>query len=156
MFPEHQRSIVGLKKRKKVREKRNEKPKKTNKKTKIKQEVFEDEEVVDPELDCWDDPNMLVKEEMDDEDDSKPQSPTLLGGSSKRSRKKAAISKTPEIMAARRRKVWQTMAKKELGKVQRAKANNHKEILTNCKRVAGFCMKVFLIIIIKSSINFYQ
>lgn len=35
------------------------------------------------------------------------------------------------------------MAKKELGKVQRAKTNNHKEVLTGCKRVATLCMKIF-------------
>ena len=45
-------------------------------------------------------------------------------------------------MAARRKKVWQLMAKKELGKIQRAKVNNHKEMLTSCKRVASFCLKV--------------
>lgn len=39
------------------------------------------------------------------------------------------MAKTPEFMAAKRRKMWQMMAKKELGKVQRSKVNNHKVIL---------------------------
>lgn len=77
--------------------------------------------------------------------DSKPQSPSdSATPTTKRSRKKAAaLIKTPEIMAARRRKVWQLMAKKELGKTHRAKINNHKETITSCKKVSTLCMKVF-------------
>lgn len=79
-----------------------------------------------------------LKNDNDDDIDSKPTSPT--GVKSKRGRKSAI--KTPEMMAARRRKIWQLMAKKELGKVQRAKVNNHKDMVTNCRRVASLCMKV--------------
>uniref|UniRef100_A0A182PRF4 Chromatin-remodeling ATPase INO80 n=1 Tax=Anopheles epiroticus TaxID=199890 RepID=A0A182PRF4_9DIPT len=50
--------------------------------------------------------------------------------------------KTPEVMNIRRRKMWQLMAKKEVGKLQRAKANNHKDTVTNCRRVAVLCMRV--------------
>uniref|UniRef100_A0A8W7PPN3 Chromatin-remodeling ATPase INO80 n=1 Tax=Anopheles coluzzii TaxID=1518534 RepID=A0A8W7PPN3_ANOCL len=50
--------------------------------------------------------------------------------------------KTPEVMNIRRRKMWQLMAKKEVGKLQRAKANNHKDTITNCRRVAALCMRV--------------
>lgn len=50
-------------------------------------------------------------------------------------------NKSPEVMAMRRRKIWVMMSKKELGKVQRAKTNNHKEILISCKKVAQHCMK---------------
>lgn len=49
---------------------------------------------------------------------------------------------TPEALAARRRKVWQLMAKKEVSKVQRMRALNHKEGLTNCRKVATLCLKV--------------
>lgn len=50
-------------------------------------------------------------------------------------------NKSPEVMAIRRRKIWVMMSKKELGKVQRAKTNNHKEMLISCKKVAQHCMK---------------
>ena len=50
-------------------------------------------------------------------------------------------NKSPEVMALRRRKIWIMMSKKELGKVQRAKTNNHKEMLISCKKVSQHCMK---------------
>ncbi|KAI8045964.1 hypothetical protein M5D96_002155 [Drosophila gunungcola] len=50
--------------------------------------------------------------------------------------------KNPAAMAARRRRIWQIMSKKESGRLQRIKSNNHKEMLANCKRVAGMCAKV--------------
>lgn len=50
--------------------------------------------------------------------------------------------KNPEVLAARRRRIWQIMSKKESGRLQRIKSNNHKEMLANCKRVAGMCAKV--------------
>ncbi|XP_053674101.1 chromatin-remodeling ATPase INO80 [Anopheles nili] len=61
-------------------------------------------------------------------------------GPGKRGRKMRI--KTPEVMNIRRRKMWQLMAKKEVGKLQRAKVNNHKDTITNCRRVAAFCMRV--------------
>uniref|UniRef100_A0A182QXK5 Chromatin-remodeling ATPase INO80 n=1 Tax=Anopheles farauti TaxID=69004 RepID=A0A182QXK5_9DIPT len=61
-------------------------------------------------------------------------------GGGKRGRKMRL--KTPEVMNIRRRKMWQLMAKKEVGKLQRAKANNHKDTITNCRRVAVLCMRV--------------
>lgn len=50
-------------------------------------------------------------------------------------------TKSVEVMTMRRRKIWVMMSKKELGKVQRAKTNNHKEMLIGCKKVAQHCMK---------------
>lgn len=86
----------------------------------------------------WEEQLAALKNDNHDDIDSKPTSPS--GTKSKRGRKPAA--KTPEMMAARRRKIWQLMAKKELGKLQRAKINNHKDMITNCRRVASLCMKV--------------
>lgn len=87
----------------------------------------------------------------------------------KKSHKKK--SRTAEIMAAKRRKIWSNMAKKEVGKVvfqhslslsnhypyylgfhifviilnglqiHRSKMNNHKEMLTQCRKVANYCMR---------------
>ncbi|ALC46989.1 Ino80, partial [Drosophila busckii] len=50
--------------------------------------------------------------------------------------------KNPEVLAARRRRIWQIMSKKETVRLQRIKSNNHKEMLANCKRIAGMCAKV--------------
>lgn len=50
-------------------------------------------------------------------------------------------TKSVEVMTMRRKKIWVMMSKKELGKVQRAKSNNHKEMLISCKKVAQHCMK---------------
>ncbi|XP_049544407.1 chromatin-remodeling ATPase INO80-like [Anopheles darlingi] len=61
-------------------------------------------------------------------------------GIGKRTRK--LRNRTPEMMNIRRRRMWQQMAKKELGKVQRAKVNNHRDTLINCRRVAVLCMRV--------------
>lgn len=134
-FYEHRRSIVGTKKRK---YKKSDKTKLSKKKLqKLKNEMMEDGDFDGADID-WEDQLLMMKDE--DGFDSKPHSPG--GGPSKRGRKKQALLKTPEVMAARRRKIWQLMAKKELGKVQRAKANNHKEVLTSCKRYATMCMKV--------------
>lgn len=162
-FHEHQRSIVGVKRRKyKQREEKPSKEKKLSKKQmaklqRKKEQLEERQEqqhqqqqlqqqqqpLEDGELD-WEDQMMLMKYgsvDGGDELDSsgKPHSP----GTTRRYRKKALLAKTPEMMAMRRRKLWQLMAKKELGKVQRSKANNHKEQLTGCKRVATMCMKIF-------------
>lgn len=151
-FYDHQRSIVGVKRRKYKRHDKTNKVQKLSKKQQkllLKQEQAESgaaaggggggvDDLEPGEID-WEE--QMLRDEGDDGLDSKPQSP---GGTiSKRGRKKAILVKTPEMMAARRRKVWQLMAKKELGKVQRAKANNHKEMLTGCKRVATLCMKIF-------------
>lgn len=90
----------------------------------------------------WDEQTGLIKEDSNERNDSKSMSPSATGQSRKQ-RKKNALSKTPEAIAARRRKLWILMAKKELGKVQRAKATNHKEIISGCKRISTLCMKTF-------------
>lgn len=72
------------------------------------------------------------KDEFDDTFDTK----TEMSYSRKKN-----IQKNPEVMAARRKKVWVLMCKKEVGKVQRAKANNHKEMLVTCKKTAQLCMR---------------
>lgn len=69
-----------------------------------------------------------------------------------RGRKKHNI-KSVEVMTMRRRKIWVMMSKKELGKVQRAKTNNHKEMLISCKKVAQHCMKYWRQKAMQVSIN---
>lgn len=136
MFPEHRRSIVGVRKRKMKRGKKIEKLMKLKQgKKPTKRNDLEDRGCSDID---WEEQLAALRNDDDDEIDSKPTSPT--GIKSKRGRK--SMAKTPEMMAIRRRKIWQLMAKKELGKVQRAKINNHKDMVTNCRRVASLCMKV--------------
>lgn len=81
----------------------------------------------------WEDQIMNIKDE--ENDSSRPQSPSGRG------RKRKSFLNTPEAMNQRRRKMWQVMAKKEVGKLQRTKANAHKEMLANCKKIAVMCQK---------------
>lgn len=134
MYHEHQHKIVGITKKKKEKLTKTGKYRKLKKKRGIKTEnTLEPGEIV------WDDDMSLTK------DDSMEASETKGNGIglTKKQRKKNALSKTPEAIAARRRKLWILMAKKELGKVQRAKVNNHKEIVISCKRISTLCMKTF-------------
>lgn len=134
MYHEHQRKIVGITKKKKEKLTKTGKFRKSKKKRGMKAEsTLEPGEIV------WDDDMSLTKDDSNDRGD-------LMGngiGLTKKQRKKNALSKTPEAIASRRRKLWILMAKKELGKVQRAKVNNHKEIVSSCKRISTLCMKTF-------------
>lgn len=49
--------------------------------------------------------------------------------------------KWEDIMTTKRRKVFTSIVKKEVGKQHRAKINKHKELLIQCKRVALQCQK---------------
>ncbi|KAH8344440.1 hypothetical protein KR084_011817 [Drosophila pseudotakahashii] len=66
----------------------------------------------------------------------------VVGGTEGQVTKVRRKRKNPAALAARRRRIWQIMSKKESGRLQRIKSNNHKEMLANCKRVAGMCAKV--------------
>lgn len=133
IYHDHQRSVVGNKKRKKEKIGRPSKYKKSKKKRNGSE--------LEPGEILWSEHSML-KDESNDRRHSKSTSPSGTPLTRKQ-RKKNALAKTPEAIAARRRKLWQLMAKKELGKIQRSKATNHKEILSSCKRVATLCMKTF-------------
>lgn len=133
MFPEQQQSVMGVKRRKRKFDK---KPPKMTKKLQMLPQVDKEDSNMSNDLNDidWEDQiTMSIKEE---DPDSRPHSPSSRG------RKRKGLFKTPELMNHRRRKVWQTMAKKEIGKFQRTKANNHKEMLTNCKKTASLCQKV--------------
>ncbi|XP_055326656.1 chromatin-remodeling ATPase INO80 isoform X2 [Sitodiplosis mosellana] len=133
MYHEHQRKIVGITKKKKEKLTKTGKYRKSKKKRGVKAENnLEPGEIV------WDDDMSLTKDDSNDRGDFKGEIALT-----KKQRKKNALSKTPEAIAARRRKLWILMAKKELGKVQRAKVNNHKEIVSSCKRISTLCMKTF-------------
>ncbi|XP_058466733.1 chromatin-remodeling ATPase INO80 [Malaya genurostris] len=134
MFPNHQRSIVGVRKRKMVHKQGIEKFKSRRKKSTKNNVNDRLSGLCDIDLE----EQLGLRLEKDDGPDSKLTNSTEI----KLKRGRRVASKTPEIMAARRRKFWQLMTKKELGKIQRAKSNNHKDIITNCRRVASLCMRV--------------
>ncbi|TMW54018.1 hypothetical protein DOY81_000886 [Sarcophaga bullata] len=172
MFPEHQQSIVGVRKRKRRTKKEKPlklaklpklpKPTKIRRPRKLKQKVLTEQEPgeVDPEdIKNYSYGDTMAANEDDEDIDIQSDGETSLAmdssrdpsglsniagysGRGRRRRSQQGIVRTPEIMAVRRRRVWQLMAKKELGRCQRAKINNHKEVVQNCKRVATMCMKV--------------
>nr|XP_023027686.1 putative DNA helicase Ino80 [Leptinotarsa decemlineata] len=49
--------------------------------------------------------------------------------------------KWEDMMALKRRKLFTSIVKKEIGKQHRSKINKHKEMLLQCKRVASHCVK---------------
>lgn len=133
MYQEHRGKVVGITKPKKEKRKYR-KSKKMREGKSI--DGIESGEII------WDDQIGSTRDGFDCRKDSKSLSPSA-GGQTRKQRKKNAMAKTPEAIAARRRKLWILMAKKELGKVQRAKVNNHKEVLIGCKRISTLCMKTF-------------
>ncbi|XP_061386788.1 chromatin-remodeling ATPase INO80 [Musca vetustissima] len=169
MFTEHQQSIVGVRKRK--RRTKKEKPikiaplpklpkiPKIRKPRKMKHKLLQD-----PQRGAKESKEKLppvpgtsgnLKDDDEDVDvqsdvetsmtfDSRDMSALTPGYSGRGRRRKSqqGLPRTPEALAARRKRVWQLMAKKELGRCQRARSNNHKEMVQNCKRAATMCMKV--------------
>lgn len=91
----------------------------------------------------WDGPLLNSRDDLYNASDDMAEKPHLSHSSSGvmgRLAKRHA-KRSPELMTARRRKVWMLMCKKEVGKVQRAKATNHKELLASCKKAAQLCMR---------------
>ncbi|KAG7207458.1 hypothetical protein KM043_009093 [Ampulex compressa] len=132
-FIEHQKLIVGNKKKK---EKKPEKKIMKIKKEKIaRHRASEDYHEGDYPDEEWD--RTIPKEEELDEAELE----AIMRHQPRQRGRKKHNNKSPEVMAMRRRKIWVMMSKKELGKVQRAKTNNHKEMLISCKKVAQHCMK---------------
>lgn len=49
--------------------------------------------------------------------------------------------KWEDMMTLKRKKLFTSIVKKEVGKQHRSKINRHKEMLLQCKRVASHCVK---------------
>ncbi|EFN73818.1 Putative DNA helicase Ino80 [Camponotus floridanus] len=132
-FLEHQKLIVGNKKKK---EKKPEKKIMRIKKEKINRHCASEEYRKGnyPEGE-WG--KSIPKEEELDESELE----AIMRHQPRGRGRKKHNTKSVEVMTMRRRKIWVMMSKKELGKVQRAKTNNHKEMLISCKKVAQHCMK---------------
>lgn len=134
-YPEHKLSVLNKRKKKKLDKEPAKRGRKAQQIVPAKVKIEKDDSNLSGDNDMidWEDQIMNIKEE--DTDYSRPQTPSGRG------RKRKSFLNTPEMLNHRRRKIWQMMAKKEIGKVQRLKANNHKEMLTNCKKTAVFCQK---------------
>ncbi|XP_014219973.1 putative DNA helicase Ino80 isoform X2 [Copidosoma floridanum] len=132
-FLEHQKLIVGNKKKK---EKKPEKKVVKIKKDKAVHHEDSHENQDNQHSDKCKDKKVSQEDQLDESEMELVMKHQPRGRS-----KKKHNTKSPEVMAMRRRKIWMMMSKKELGKVQRAKTNNHKEMLISCKRVAQHCMK---------------
>ncbi|XP_048477977.1 chromatin-remodeling ATPase INO80 [Plutella xylostella] len=85
----------------------------------------------------WEEQLQNLKQENDNDEYASSEKPT-----STRGRKKLSTLKSPEALTARRRRHWQLLAKKELGKVQRARVAAHKELALQRKRLAALCCKL--------------
>lgn len=172
MFPEHQQSIVGIRKRRRRTKKdktllqlpklpKLPKVPKIRRPRKSKQKILQDQlqgsgqpgifnsiltEKTNAEQNDYDDTeDLLMSDENSVSVENSSMDPTgLYSVSVKGRRRKSQIGsgQTAELTPARRRKMWQLMAKKELGRYHRTKQSNHKETVQNCKRVATMCMKV--------------
>lgn len=135
-YPESS-AVSGSKRKRKEKEKKIKPVKEKLSKKPMKFMAFDPVESgeIDPNDIDWDDSHNL---EIDDDMDLV----MSLTGSNRGRKRKSMLPQTPEVMTSRRRKMWQLMAKKEIGKVQRARTNNHKEMLQNAKRMATMCMRV--------------
>lgn len=135
MYPESS-AVSGAKRKRKEREKKIKPVKDKFLKKPMKFIAFDpmiEPGEIDPNDIDWDDGHTI---EIDDDLE------LSLMGSNRGRKRKSMLPQTPELMTSRRRKMWQLMAKKEIGKVQRARTNNHKEMLQNAKRMATMCMRV--------------
>ncbi|CAH0731987.1 unnamed protein product, partial [Brenthis ino] len=83
----------------------------------------------------WEDQLRHLKEENDTDEFTIAEKPGARG------RKKLSAIKSPEALTARRRRHWQLLVKKELGKVQRARTAQHRELMLQRKRLATLCCK---------------
>ncbi|KPJ17900.1 Putative DNA helicase Ino80 [Papilio machaon] len=83
----------------------------------------------------WEEQLRNLKEENDTDEFTIVEKPGVRG------RKKLSTLKSPEALTARRRRHWQLLVKKELGKVQRARGAAHREMVLHSKRLATLCCK---------------
>ncbi|XP_049885990.1 chromatin-remodeling ATPase INO80 isoform X2 [Pectinophora gossypiella] len=99
--------------------------------------INETHDLVDGVVIDWEEQLRNLKDDKDkDEDDF-----AILDKPGIRGRKKLAAMKSPEALTARRRRHWQLLVKKELGKMQRARTSTHREVMLQRKRLATLCCK---------------
>ncbi|XP_076441698.1 chromatin-remodeling ATPase INO80-like isoform X2 [Babylonia areolata] len=119
-FPEHYKTIVGPKK------KISKDQKKIEKKVKAKLKKLKKDKA--------------IYDEDDDEDEIDPTLLALLQQQQARKERKPK-KLTPEQADAKRRKIWVSIAKKEIPKAQKQKASARKEMLTLLKKVSQQCVR---------------
>lgn len=67
--------------------------------------------------------------------------PNLPKKKAKKFKDEESRRKWEDMMTIKRRKLFTSIVKKEIGKQHRSKINKHKEMLLQCKRVASHCVK---------------
>ncbi|GAB6031698.1 hypothetical protein CHUAL_009450 [Chamberlinius hualienensis] len=125
-FPEHQKSIIGNKK--KTKEKKLERKMKAKlKKIKKKEKRYLENQ------------DLIKKEPAHSESVKSEENCFADGPPPKSSRRKAPMSEA--ALTAKRRRLWVALSKKEIPKAQKQKVSVHKEVLTNCKKMALACQR---------------
>ncbi|XP_037942615.1 chromatin-remodeling ATPase INO80-like [Teleopsis dalmanni] len=154
MHPDHQQSIIGVRKRKRRAKNENKstlpKLQKLTKIRKSRKNIPNDEpesgEIHPSELKnyAFGDTSAVNDDDLSDEADaySSAALSSKANSSAVRSKSRRNLLASPEVLAARRKRVWQLMCKKEITRCHRLRINNHKEVIQSSKRVAGMCMKV--------------
>lgn len=109
-----------------------------NIKTKKRRKSFKKEYGLNDSMDFddGDSDDCYGRDDLDDDVDSKYRSKSRSRG-----RRRPEKPKSIEVLNMRRRKLFALIAKKELGKFQRSRANNHKERVMSMKKVAQMCTK---------------
>ncbi|XP_070179265.1 chromatin-remodeling ATPase INO80-like [Littorina saxatilis] len=120
-YPEHHKSIVGPKK------KSSKEQKKIEKKVKAKLKKLKKDKAI-------------YDEEDDDEDEIDPALLAMLQQQQARKERKPK-KLTPEQADAKRRKLWTSIAKKEIPKAQKQKASARKEMQNLLKKVSQQCVR---------------
>ncbi|KAK4313950.1 hypothetical protein Pmani_014747 [Petrolisthes manimaculis] len=131
--PDHQRFMAGSRRKKNKEKKEKEKLKKTFKKE-------EEEEDQEPESPHCQNEDSLHSFPDDMSDDLTQPAKIGRGRGGRRDRRHKKLD--AQALTMRRHKLWVVMAKKEVGRCQKAKAAARKEVLHNCKRMATGCMRV--------------
>ncbi|KAI8484720.1 putative DNA helicase ino80 [Branchiostoma belcheri] len=125
-FHEHQRFILGPKKKRKEDKKLKAKMKKLKKLEKMEMKKMK-KKSKEPEEE---------EEEMELADLDEETVQALLQEAAKRRR-----TLTLKEADARRRKVWLAICKKEINKAQRQRSSAHNNMLSNCRKMAQLCQK---------------
>ncbi|XP_064490268.1 chromatin-remodeling ATPase INO80-like isoform X3 [Ornithodoros turicata] len=130
-YPEHQKTVMGG--RKKPKEKKAAERKKAKLK-RVKMERDYDQDLADQDLSDL--------EGGSPDDTRTPESPMseMPQGPKSHGRKKSAAAHEA-AMAMKRRRLWVALSKKEIARAQKQKVNAHKEMLTNAKRFASACQR---------------
>uniref|UniRef100_A0A646QDS9 Chromatin-remodeling ATPase INO80 n=1 Tax=Hemiscolopendra marginata TaxID=943146 RepID=A0A646QDS9_9MYRI len=133
-FYEHQKLVVGTKKKNKEKKMEQRKIKAKLKKIKMKERRMQ-ESMKEEDLE-----NHLADSQSQNSADMQLDDSIGEVFIPKPSKRKSAVV-NEVTLALKRKKLWVALAKKEIPKAQKQKVSAHKEMLTNCKKMAQSCQK---------------